>query len=190
MSGINGNEQPVWVFPQVVPPAVCDLLLEEAQSLALAPGQTGPGTLSGLRSSSIGFLPTAHWFRGVVERYAWEASATAGWGFDLAAMEAMQVARYVDGGGYGWHVDSFQDQGFVRKLSVSIQLSDPSTYDGGELQWCWFGSSEGQRIPKPEGLSLRGSVVVFPSYHLHRVTPVTRGERWSLVGWVRGPRFR
>jgi PKHD-type hydroxylase len=104
--------------------------------------------------------------------------------FDLHGFsEAFQYTVYhgSEGGHYHWHVD----QGTVppRKLSLSLQLSDDSDYDGCDLEFLPGHAPE----TAPRG---RGTVVAFPSYLLHRVTPVTRGTRKSLVAWVTGPKFR
>jgi PKHD-type hydroxylase len=106
------------------------------------------------------------------------------WGLDLVGFgEAFQATRYesTEDAHYDWH----QDFGAVvsRKLSVVIQLTDPANYDGGDLQI--------MTGPQPMAVEkLRGRVVLFPSYQLHRVTPVTSGIRHSLVAWISGPRFR
>ena len=85
---------------------------------------------------------------------------------------------------YNWHidVDFARDKAYDRKLSCIIQLTDPSEYEGGELQIA------GAEIP--ENFKERGSVIVFPSYMEHRVTPVTKGTRYSLVSWIEGPRWK
>jgi PKHD-type hydroxylase len=87
-------------------------------------------------------------------------------------------------GHYDWHHDvNFSEvRPYDRKLSIVIQLSEPDDYEGGEFE---FNSNE-----KIEGLTERGSVLVFPSYRMHRVTPVTSGIRKSLVSWIEGPRWR
>ena len=86
--------------------------------------------------------------------------------------------------GYEWHVDMVDAPSEVqRKLSLTLQLSDPADYEGGALEF-------------RDGCSVvaapreRGAVVAFPSWAHHRVTPVTRGVRRSLVAWVGGPCFR
>lgn len=104
--------------------------------------------------------------------------------FDLTGLEqGLQFTRYVaPGQHYDWHID----KGFMtpsRKLSVSIQLSDPSEYVGGDLELS-FGRTP-QKAPKE-----RGFCTFFPSYVLHRVRPVTQGTRYSLVAWVSGPPFK
>ena len=96
--------------------------------------------------------------------------------------EKIQYAEYhdADQGFYDWHIDVTPTKS-RRKLSIVVQLSDPSEYDGGELQ-IQTGLLEPVTIGKTKGLA-----VVFPTYLLHRVTPVTRGVRRSLVCWIDGP---
>ena len=94
------------------------------------------------------------------------------------------MARYdsSDQGFYDWHTD-FAGYRPLRKLSVSIQLSRSDDYEGGDLEL--------QHLPRPTKLDRsRGSFIVFPSFTLHRVAPVTRGTRWSLVAWILGKRWR
>jgi PKHD-type hydroxylase len=70
-----------------------------------------------------------------------------------------------------------------RKLSISVQLSDPSQYDGCELQFQAGNAIE--TAPRE-----RGSVIAFPAYVLHRITPCTRGTRKAIVAWTTGPKFK
>ena len=103
------------------------------------------------------------------------------WRAELADLEVLQLARYGVGDHYDWHIDLGPGRATLRKLSVSVQLSAPQSYDGGDLEF-----------PDVVGPVTRaqGAAVVFPSYLRHRVTPITRGERWSLVGWFVGPPWR
>lgn len=108
------------------------------------------------------------------------------YGFDLTGFaEPLQLTRYQmsEQGMYGWHQDSGKGGAPNRKLSLSVQLSDPSEYEGGNLEIKT--SQEPKTIPREKGL-----IAVFPSYTLHQVTPVVQGERASLVTWVSGPLFR
>jgi PKHD-type hydroxylase len=109
--------------------------------------------------------------------------------YDLANMLPIQYAIY-DGseqGHFDWHVDYDRNSGRerqdARKMSISVQLSGPSHYEGGELQ---------ARVRSRIDVAPKtfGTVIAFPSYVLHRVTPVTAGVRKSLVGWVVGPDYR
>jgi PKHD-type hydroxylase len=85
-------------------------------------------------------------------------------------------------GHYDWHIDMGPNENSRRKLSIVIQLSDPCEYEGGELQ-----IFEGYQPLVCD--KTKGTIIVFPSYLLHRVTPVTKGTRRSLVLWVTGPPF-
>jgi PKHD-type hydroxylase len=71
----------------------------------------------------------------------------------------------------------------ARKLSLVLQLSDPSEYEGGELQT--MSGPNHCAVDRQKGL-----IAAFPSYMLHRVTPVTKGTRYSLVVWICGPSFK
>jgi PKHD-type hydroxylase len=105
--------------------------------------------------------------------------------FDLTGFsERIQYSVYhgSEGGHYDWHVD----QGPLvtrRKLSLTLQLTDPSQYQGGDLQF--LAGAETETAPRE-----RGMLVAFPSYGVHRVAPVTAGTRKSLVIWITGPQFR
>jgi PKHD-type hydroxylase len=113
------------------------------------------------------------------------ANQAADWMYSLTAQEDTQLGRYksIDNGHYDWHIDCFPPvNGVQRKLSISILLSDPSTFEGGELQ---FKGVEDQKV-----LTTQGSIIVFPSFIEHRVTPVTKGVRYSAVTWVNGPAFK
>ena len=70
-----------------------------------------------------------------------------------------------------------------RKISLSVQLTDPGEYEGGQLQL--YTKKNVQTLPKT-----KGSAIFFPSFLLHQVTPVTKGKRMSLVAWVTGPQFK
>jgi PKHD-type hydroxylase len=104
---------------------------------------------------------------------------------DIAGIEPnVQLTRYdaSDQGHYTWHTD-FAGLMPNRKISISVQLSGPSDYDGGDLQLLF--SDSPFSLPKD-----RGALLAFPSFMLHRVKPVTRGTRWSLVAWIVGERWR
>lgn len=99
----------------------------------------------------------------------------------------MQYTEYhaEEKGHYGLHHDVMWDKndGLDRKLSIVVQLSDPSEYEGGS-----FAFSE-VKTPKEDLFKVKGSVLVFPSYLSHQVTPVTKGVRKSLVAWFDGPQW-
>jgi PKHD-type hydroxylase len=105
-------------------------------------------------------------------------------GFDIQGLhEGIQFTKYnAPGGKYGKHIDC-EIGTEVRKLSFTLQLSDPNHYEGGDLSL----------IPGDIPINMsreQGHVAIFPSYVLHEVTPVTKGTRYSLVSWVTGKPFR
>jgi PKHD-type hydroxylase len=105
--------------------------------------------------------------------------------FDVNALETLQYTVYhgAEGGHYAWHTDLGPHNPKPRKISISIQLTDPSHYEGCDLQFR-AGPTVGH-APRD-----RGAVIAFPSFFLHRVTPITSGTRKSLVVWATGPDFR
>jgi PKHD-type hydroxylase len=105
--------------------------------------------------------------------------------FDLSGFsEHLQYSVYhgSEGGHYDWHVDHGPIR-TRRKLSISLQLTDPSQYDGCDLQF--QAGNKIETAPRE-----RGTVIAFPSYVLHRVTPCSRGTRKAIVAWTTGPQFR
>lgn len=106
--------------------------------------------------------------------------------FDLTQIERIQFTYYdsKEEGCYKSHIDPLNwNNPHNRKLSLIMQLSSPEEYEGGELK---LYHSDDPIIIKKE----KGFIVTFPSHTLHEVTPVTKGERYSLVAWVHGPPFK
>jgi PKHD-type hydroxylase len=105
--------------------------------------------------------------------------------FDVRGLENLQYSVYhgTEGGHYTWHVDYASDNPTPRKISLSIQLTDPAQYEGCDLQF----QTSGQISVAPRR---RGAVIAFPSFVLHRVTPIISGTRKALVVWATGPDFR
>ena len=104
--------------------------------------------------------------------------------FDIFGLnEGFQFTNYKSPDGtYRSHVDTIFGH-VVRKLSLTIQLTDPKEYEGGELYI--YNDENGTVMEKQQG-----SLTMFPSYTLHKVTTVTKGERNSLVCWVTGKQFK
>ena len=107
---------------------------------------------------------------------------------DLRRFDGFQFSVYNEDGHYNWHIDTQllpREDGSYRKLSLSIMLTDPEEYEGGELLLSTWGTEE-----SPEKFKLKkGTVVLFYSYIPHTVLPVTKGKRTALVTWAMGPKF-
>jgi len=123
------------------------------------------------------------WIYNKITDMAIEANIT--WNFNLySIIDSIQYTEYYEGGGqYDWHVDIGPKNISHRKVSVTIQLSDSDEYEGGELE-LWTGSGY-HVMPRGKGVS-----TFFPSFTMHRVTPVTKGIRKSLVLWIGGEHYK
>jgi PKHD-type hydroxylase len=163
-----------------------DAIIEMGKRIESTKASTGGGSDPKIRDSYVSFMFPNEITSWVFHRLA---NAVNGineqfFGFDLTTMEqGLQFTRYAaPGEHYEWHIDRGMNHG-IRKLSLTLQLSDPEDYEGGDLE-LWFG---GEPVVASKD---RGMVTFFPSYVMHRVKPVTKGVRYSLVCWVSGPSFK
>jgi PKHD-type hydroxylase len=158
----------------------------KAEQQAQVGGNPNPSELSKIRRSQVSWLENNSNTKWVFEKLANVTSQLNAEHFRLDLVgfgEPLQLTNYdqSENGMYGWHQD--YGGGTSRKLSLAMQLTDPSEYEGGNLQV--------MTTSKPENVrKQRGLVAAFPSYVLHQVTPVTQGSRQSLVAWVSGPAFK
>lgn len=139
------------------------------------------------RRSNVRWISGEHGLRKMMLDYVIQANTAFGIEIHHLISE-LQFTEY-DGeyrGKYDLHhdIDWNADKPYDRKLSIVVQLTDPSTYEGGDLS---FSEIEN---PKPADLRNQGTIIVFPSYLQHAVSPVTSGVRHSLVSWVWGPRWK
>lgn len=165
----------------------CGQLLELFARLDAVDGGLVAGRFDNdVRQSSLVWLPedeSLDWAHGRMARLASNANRDL---FEYALEgfeEQLQIAAYGPGHFYDWHID--RGQGATagrRKLTLSVQLSDPGDYVGGELEI----NADGRPFQAP---AARGTAVAFSAQTLHRVAPVVSGRRHSLVAWVHGPRF-
>ena len=176
--------------PGALSPAQCDDLIGAVQAHDMAEAALVGGTRStALRSAKVAWLddvPAAAWVLPTIISHVAAANRQI-FGFDLTDFgESPQVARYDAAGAdhFDWHSDVGSGVWAAkRKLTIVVQLSDPADYEGGVLQL-----RPDSQIS--DAANLRGTAAIFPSFVLHRVTPVTRGTRWSLTLWAHGPAFR
>lgn len=151
-----------------------------------------------IRTSKVAWS-NEQWVYDLIWPYMEEANELAGWKYDIKGAESVQIGKYTEGGFYNFHRDGKSDHfgvyntpdnkfkhGNARKLSISIILNDD--YEGGGFQFATL-EKEASKIYTPD-FSEAGSVIVFPSFMMHRVKPVTKGTRYSLVTWFLGPPFK
>lgn len=148
------------------------------------------------RNSNTSWI-TAWWIKNEIDPYIRRANKMAGWNFNITDCEAYQFTKYDEGQFYDWHTDAFETphrdgpwQGLIRKISITVSLSDPREYEGGLLEFAYPQHEPDKcNYVKAREAMPRGSIIIFPSYTWHRVTPVTRGTRLSLVQWNLGPGY-
>ena len=105
--------------------------------------------------------------------------------FDIDSIKEMNMLKYGVGGKYDWHQDVIYKHPKERKFTFIIQLSDSNEYEGGDLEF--FENNLGH---DPDECREKGSMIVFSSFLYHRITPLTKGNRYSIVGWVFGPPWK
>lgn len=142
---------------------------------------------SEIRTSKVSWINNNSRTGWLYDRMAWIGRHLNGQFFDLdlyGFVEDFQYTEYTVGHHYTWHMDKGpESKSSPRKLSLVLLLSDPSEYEGGDLEI--FTGVNPVSLDKKKGI-----VHAFPSFVMHRVTPVTRGIRRSLVVWIAGPKFR
>jgi len=150
-----------------------------------------------IRDTTVTWL-NQDWMYHLIIPYIDKANQEAGWGFEYASHEHIQFGQYMPprkkdetGQFYGWHEDTLYnpETDDVRKISTIVALSDPNDYTDGELMLD-MGEYAEERYINAKEIMPKGTILVFPSTTYHMVKPVTRGERYSLVLWTRGPRFK
>lgn len=144
-----------------------------------------------IRNSNVTWLDDS-WLYNILHPYVHTANSSSGWNFQWSHSEPIQFTVYKKNQYYDWHCDMFANSPTNRKLSLSVQLDDPNDYEGGDLL---FDPRDltlegGSRIVEDPAIKPQGTIVVFPSFVWHKVTPVTKGTRHSLVMWSHGERFK
>jgi PKHD-type hydroxylase len=138
-----------------------------------------------LRQSEIMFIPPSgnEWIYDKLSAACIQAN-TGRFKFDITGFQTeLQLASYGQRNFFDWHMDFGTGDLSNRKLSITVQLSDPDEYEGGELQ---FMINQDIFTATKE----KGTAIIFPSFALHRVTPITKGCRKSIVGWISGAPYR
>ena len=206
-----------WYFQSALPESFCNDLIkygsEKQEETALTGGYQAKSDkgeilsekelkdLKKKRNSNVVWL-SEPWIYNEIHPYVHQANKNAGWNFEWDYSEACQFTKYKKDQYYGWHCDSWEEPysnlenknfyGKIRKLSVTCVLSKPEDYEGGELEFD-FGASEPDKKHHTRictEIKSQGSLVIFPSFVQHRVKPVTKGTRYSLVIWSLGQPYK
>lgn len=185
---------PFYYWDKLLPDDACDTIIREGLLLNnFKPAGVNSNNLPNpdLRQGSVAWFNKDSQVDALLKSYVGAANENAGWNYLINSSEKVQFSIYGIQSKYGWHRDTnidAEEGAPVRKLSVSVQLSHPNEYEGGEFQIKNFFGNE--LTDNKEALRNRGTMIVFPSFLEHQVTPVTKGTRYSLVQWYSGPDWR
>ena len=201
-----------WYFKSAMPPRVCDDIIKFALNKNETVARVGQKEANKKlneaeldfqkrkRNSNIVWL-NEPWIYKEVQPYIRMANQRAGWNFEWDWSEQIQFTKYKLNQYYDWHCDSHEIPydntknnntfGKIRKLSMTCQLTDGSEYEGGELEFDFRNydpnmRQENKHLRQAKEILPKGSIIVFPSFVWHRVKPVMKGVRYSLVMWNLG----
>tara|TARA_R100001369_G_scaffold45821_1_gene72166 strand:- start:337 stop:939 length:603 start_codon:yes stop_codon:yes gene_type:complete len=200
MIGLN---EYYWCFEKAVPENVCNDIIKYGNSKVLEQGLVGHEDSlidnKKIRKSEVCFLDD-QWIFDEIIPYIRTANENAGWNFDWDWTESIQFTKYKPDQFYTWHADDMPKpfgknshlnyQGKIRKLSATVNLTDPSEYTGGDFEVDLRNNQNGRNIITLDQIKPKGSILVFPSFVTHQVRPIRTGERNSLVLWNLGPPWK
>jgi len=181
------NHLPIWFIGQA-PDKECDTAFLQYKSIS--PKNATMGTNGDIldtqnRNTTVRFADDKNIFGFNLHNFGLKANSECKWNFHLTSFESVQFAEYGIGQHYNWHIDTFFLSGkpYDRKVTVICLMNDLSEFVGGELK-LRFGGKEYLAPLK------KGTIIAFPSFIEHCVTPVTSGTRYSSTMWINGPEFR
>jgi PKHD-type hydroxylase len=174
-----------WLYESAISKKQCELILEEAnwnlKHMAEFMESHDSKVNDAIRKTTVTFAPYYSPVGCIMSTHLLEINKHQ-WNYDISGIQEIQIGHYEEGGHYDWHPDTMtpDENNMQRKLSAVLMLSDPNDYEGGLLE------IKDAELPKLK----QGSIVVFPSPLIHRVTKVTKGNRFTAVAWAVGPAFR
>jgi len=188
------------IYEGVVAPEICGSIIRQFDEEHFSSGLVGAGNQgridTKIRDSEIQWAPANHLVECLISRFITRANQEALWNFDITEPEQVQIGRYKENQFYGTHIDCYVKGGDIvatgngggivipmlsqRKISASLLLNDESEYEGGDLII----------LDETVNTKKQGTIIVFPSFMAHQVTPVTSGVRYSAVCWMVGPKWK
>jgi len=186
------------MFPRMVKPEVCDKIVKDLLTHNLQPAKIAVynNVLRDdpeIRKTSVYFVPPK--IKSKASEIAWYFLKQANkeyFHYDLEFFQAVQFTKYSDGQFYDWHIDTYEEKesNKTRKLSLSLMLTDPDTFTGGEFQFYNGGRPFKDDEQMKNNLKAQGTIIVFDARDFHRVSPITTGVRHSIVCWATGVPFK
>ena len=187
-------------YEGVVSPEICNRLVARFDESNYEAGTVGGHEIGRVdkevRNADRQWAPKLDLVECILTRFIMRANQEALWNFDITEPEQVQIGRYRENQFYKQHMDCYIKGADIiatspesavvvpllsqRKISASLLLNDESEYEGGDLVIL------GEKVEAKK----QGTIVVFPSFMAHQVTPVTRGVRYSAVCWMAGPKWK
>lgn len=195
-----------WYYPQAIESKTCDKIIQHCKKQKSQKGLVGSQEkrkykeIKNVRDSEIAWVNDA-WLYELINPFIHQANKNAGWNFDWDWNESIQFTKYKLNQFYDWHIDTRQEpyndlsnpnfHQKIRKLSSVILLSDSKDFVGGDFKFQIFDYLNGKvKTLKVKEMKKKGSMIVFPSFIRHKVEPVKKGVRYSLVNWSLGYPFK
>ncbi len=188
-----------WYYKKIIPERICDEIVSFFKGKEKKKAIVGDHKLDlKIRQSSVVFDQENWWIDHLINPYIKNANIKSGWNFDIDYPETHQFTEYKINQHYDWHMDEhpkpYKTKDFkhnkIRKLSMSLCLSHEDSYEGGDLLLSTLESNNKKKTFTVKEIKGKGSLIVFPSYTFHKVKPVTKGTRHSLVIWYLGNPYR
>lgn len=178
-------ETPYWWWDSAISPEICNGIIAQGNRMELnIAGIKDSKTINEkYRTTDVGFFQEGP-IHAITSHYVHKANVSADWNFNIVSSELVQFGKYMPGAFYKEHTDSDVKEFSNRKLSISVQLSAPENYSGGDFRLKGW---DGDPCLMPPELKNQGTVIVFPSMLLHEITRVRAGIRYSLVQWHSSP---
>ena len=186
-------------FKKAVPLKTCKKILKAGRKKVIEEATTFKGADKTKRNCKVAWI-NDKWIYDILNPFIHTANKQADWNFQWDWNEASQFTIYEKGHYYGWHTDQDGDfikheskniNGKTRKLSLTLQLTDKTEYEGGDFQFRWIkdGIKGSLNIITIDDAKDIGTIIIFPSFTWHQVLPITKGKRESLVNWSVGKPF-
>lgn len=202
-------EHNYFAYPKGVSQKICNEIIKEGESKIIKQGRVfgtpipreeskRSKTLKNLykvRNSQTAWLNN-FWIYKEIRPFIWASNKQAKWNIDYDTIQHFQFTKYEGDSKqhYSWHADAGTPKKIgdkIRKLSTIVMLSDPKDFEGGDLEFYDYSPpGKKNKILKTNDIKQKGTIITFPSFIIHRVLPVTKGTRYSLVVWHTGPQLK
>ena len=178
----------IYIQDNAIPKDVCNFLINKFDSDNAKSATIMQGEDNSVRDAQLNWESPMSPIGCILQCYIYQANQQAGWDYKISHIEKIQMCKYDKDGFYDWHIDTCPPDQYnmQRKISIVAMLSNPDDFHGGDLEiknLTDYGYEQNTIKLK------QGSIICFPSYLEHRVTPVLYGQRYTAVGWMSGHKW-